>query len=53
MAVELSVAVEAAAAFFFFFLAVALESVWLESVVDCAWTAKVGKPKDIAIRSAQ
>jgi hypothetical protein len=52
-AVELSVVVESAAAFFFFFLVVALESVWLGSVVDCAWSAKVVTPKSIAINNAQ
>jgi hypothetical protein len=52
-AAELSVAVESAAAFFFFFLVVVLESVWLGSVVDCAWTAKVVTPKNIAISNAQ
>ena len=52
-AAELSVVVESAAAFFFFFLVVVLESVWLGSVVDCAWTAKVVTPKNIAINNAQ
>ena len=52
-AVELSVVVESAAAFFFFFFVVVLESVWLGSVVDCAWTAKVVTPKNIAMNNAQ
>ena len=44
---------ESAAAFFFFFLVVVLESVWLGSVVDCAWTAKVVTPKNTAINNTQ
>jgi hypothetical protein len=52
-AVELSV-VASPAAFFFFFLVVVLESVWLGSLVDWAWTVNVVTPKNIiAISNAQ
>jgi predicted Abi (CAAX) family protease len=52
-AAELSVAAESAAAFFFFFLVVVLESVWLGSVVDCAWTARLVTQKHTAISKTQ